>query len=211
MGEAWTEPYYVTIKVHNRECKVLNMVKALGARWFNIVDIRGYSEGSIRHLVELSPKLLEEAIRQTPLNMEARQVRKGGKTLVWFESEGCNICNTILSQGSFLVSGRTSNNTGMIFSFITPHQDAYRSIIMNLKDKGCKVKVLRVRRANIVEKVLTPSQERTLWIALKAGYFDYPRRISTEELSRILGISGSTLSEILRRGIRRLLEHYFES
>ena len=187
------------------------MVKALGVKWFNIVDIRGYSEGSIRHLVEISPELVEEAIRRAPLNMEARQVRRGGKTLVWFESEGCGICNTILSQGSFLVSGRTSDNTGMIFSFIAPNQDAYRNIIMSLKDRGYKVKVLRVRRANVVERVLTPSQERTLWIALKTGYFDYPRRISTEELSRILGISGSTLSEILRRGIRRLLEHHFES
>jgi predicted DNA binding protein len=42
------------------------------------------------------------------------------------------------------------------------------------------------------------------------GFFDYPRKINMEELSRKLGISPSTLSEMIRRGIRKLLMYHFE-
>ncbi|MBS7644597.1 helix-turn-helix domain-containing protein [Candidatus Bathyarchaeota archaeon] len=59
------------------------------------------------------------------------------------------------------------------------------------------------------EYPLTPSKV-IVWLALKMGLFDYPKRIDTLELSRRLGVSPSTLSEIMRRGLRRLLEHYFK-
>jgi len=46
---------------------------------------------------------------------------------------------------------------------------------------------------------------------LEKGVFDYPRKTNTLELSRRLGISLSTLSEITRRGMRRLVEDHFET
>jgi predicted DNA binding protein len=58
--------------------------------------------------------------------------------------------------------------------------------------------------------VLTENQERIFWLALKSGFFDYPRQIGMAELAAKLGISPATLSEIMRRGSRRLLEHYFK-
>jgi predicted DNA binding protein len=58
---------------------------------------------------------------------------------------------------------------------------------------------------------LTEKQERVLWLALKLGFFDYPRRINSIEFSKKLGIVPSTLSEMKRRGIRKLLKHYFEA
>ena len=59
--------------------------------------------------------------------------------------------------------------------------------------------------------VLTEKQERIFWLALKGGFFDYPRKIDTVELAAKLGISPSTLSEITRRGMRRLLESHFKN
>jgi hypothetical protein len=40
--------------------------------------------------------------------------------------------------------------------------------------------------------------------------FDLPRQIGMEKLATKLGIRMSTLSETMRRGTRRLLDHYFE-
>jgi predicted DNA binding protein len=74
-----------------------------------------------------------------------------------------------------------------------------------------KVKVLKVMKLRSQGKILTEKQERVLWLALKTGLFDYPRKVDMVEFSRKLGISSSTLSEVIRRGIRRLLEHHFEA
>ncbi|WP_435195855.1 helix-turn-helix domain-containing protein [Natronomonas sp. EA1] len=53
---------------------------------------------------------------------------------------------------------------------------------------------------------LTDSQRETLKLAHERGYFDIPRRTTTEELGRELGISNQAVSERLRRGYARLVE-----
>ena len=62
---------------------------------------------------------------------------------------------------------------------------------------------------NMMKNALTPMQRRVLLEALRRGFFEWPRRISLEELSRELGVSKVTLSEHLRRGERKLLESIF--
>jgi len=43
---------------------------------------------------------------------------------------------------------------------------------------------------------------------LKTAFFDYPKKINLERLSEIMGVKPSTLDEILRRGLRELVEEY---
>ena len=57
---------------------------------------------------------------------------------------------------------------------------------------------------------LTDHQEKTLWIALKLGFFEFPRKIHMKELADKLGVSLSTLSETLRRGLKNMLVHRLE-
>jgi predicted DNA binding protein len=47
--------------------------------------------------------------------------------------------------------------------------------------------------------------------ALERGYFDYPRRITLEELAKVCNTSLSTVTETLKRGEKNILRHYFES
>lgn len=54
---------------------------------------------------------------------------------------------------------------------------------------------------------LSEPQREALVLAMQAGYFDIPRRISTKELGNRLGISDQAVTERLRRGTSRLLEH----
>jgi predicted DNA binding protein len=53
---------------------------------------------------------------------------------------------------------------------------------------------------------LTARQEEVLGKALVKGYFEFPRRISLTNLSELVGVRPSTLSEILRSAERRVLE-----
>lgn len=53
--------------------------------------------------------------------------------------------------------------------------------------------------------VVTQKQRTVLARAWEHGYFEVPRSISTRELAGELGISHSTLSETLRRGIENLV------
>lgn len=118
------------------------------------------------------------------------------------------MCRVVLSHGAFLVRGY-SRGERLVYEFIAPSFGEFRGILEDLEGRGVEFRVRRVERLRGGRGVLTRRQERVLWYALVLGYFDYPRRIKTAELARVLGVSPSSLSEIIRRGVKRLLESYF--
>ena len=209
MDGSWNDPCHAVIEIENRDCRVLAMLRPAGITQFKVADIRGSSTGAVKHLVELP---LDQA-KKIPRDMRVRTSTSNGpreKSTYWIESEGCAVCNTILSQGTFLISGTSITESTIAYSFIAPSFDAYRRIVSALEKSKFKVKVLRVGKFESKMDILTEKQQRILWIALQTGYFDYPKRVDSKELSSRLGISPSTLTEITRRGTRRLLEHYFK-
>ena len=67
------------------------------------------------------------------------------------------------------------------------------------------------RRGKIDDKeTLTDRQDKITHVAFERGYFDYPKRISLRELARMFEVSPSTLSEILRKGQRKIVLDYFK-
>lgn len=208
-GRGKGEPYHITIELLNERCKGLKMLKDSGVKECRLVDIRGTSEGLTRHLVSVSSKEIDKLPKD--VFDSGHPKRSEGETSFWFNTEGCDICRTILSQDSFLISGRNVEGYTCIYSFIAPSFDTFRKVMSTLEALGLEVKILEVAKFKPKGRALTLRQERVLWLALKMGFFHFPRKITMLELSRRLGIGLSTLSEITRRGIRRLLEHHFET
>jgi predicted DNA binding protein len=203
--DAWREPYHVVIEIENKQCKMVKKLASLGFKHLKVVDVRSSSCGSVRHLMDVG----EDQARKVPVELAAKgQVE--GKSSVWLESEGCEVCNTILAHDAFLVSGKSMEDSIITYSFMVPTFEAYRGIITDLEKAGYEVNVRKIGKFEQQIGVLTENQERIFWLALKSGFFDYPRRVNMAELAAKLGISTATLSEIMRRGTRRLLEHYFK-
>ncbi len=208
MRGKWRKPYHVVIAVENRQCKIIEKLTALSVKHLKVVDIRNSSNSTIKHLIELSPSEVKRIPKEFKTN--THQGKAEGKSSIWFESTGCEVCNTILSGGAFLISGKSVEEQTIMYSFIVPTFESYTNIISTLERAGHKVNVLKMGGFEPKSGVLTEKQERIFWLALKSGFFDYPRKIGLRELAAKLGIKPSTLSEIIRRGTRRLLKKYFE-
>jgi len=58
--------------------------------------------------------------------------------------------------------------------------------------------------------MLTIKQEEILRMAYKMGLFDFPRRITLNEFAKMVGLSPTTVTEILRTGLRKVLNEYFK-
>jgi predicted DNA binding protein len=205
LTDAWREPYHIVIEVENKECKMVEKLSGLGFKHLKVVDVRSSRTGAVRHLMDLG----EEQARKVPKELAAPG-HVEGKSAVWLESKGCRVCNTILGHDAFLVSGKSMQDSFISYSFMVPTHEAYRGIIADLEKAGYKVNIRKVGKFEPQIGVLTENQERVFWLALKSGFFDYPRQVGLAELAVKLGISPATLSEIMRRGNRRLLEHYFK-
>jgi len=57
-----------------------------------------------------------------------------------------------------------------------------------------------------IQNVLTEKQNKILQEAIKWGYYKYPREIDTDELSKRVGVSRTTLVEHLRKAENRIME-----
>jgi predicted DNA binding protein len=204
MAKLYDEHYRVTLKIVNKQCKGLQMLKDKGIDEYNLRDVRRLSGGLTRHLIRVS----SNQSQKLPADVSI-QTRRNNFVTAWIESDGCDVCNTILENGSFLVSGRYIRDYTIIYTFVSPTFDAYQNVVSTLDALGLKPKVLEMGRIRLNRTILTEKQEKTLWFALQMGFFDCPRKINTIELSHELGIATSTLSELVRRGIRRLLDHHF--
>ena len=210
MGYVGYVPVHVEIEVEleNKECKVLSLLEEQNIDQFTVIDVRESSKGKIGHMVNIPKTQLNLIGSKMPFNV----VHTGKEEVsVWFESDGCDVCQTIIANDSFLVSGGCLGKDQVLYRFISPTPEAFQEIISKLDEKGYMPKVRKVEKYRSDGNILTSKQRLVLWHALKAGFFEYPRKINTIELSKRLGMVPSTLSEITRRGFRRLLESHFQS
>ncbi len=210
MKDQWRKPYHVVLEIENRQCTVVKRLAPLGLKHLKVADIRSSTPQSVKHLVELDSEEVKK-IKSLPPELKNVGNKGEGKSSVWLESQGCGVCNTILSSDAFLVSGKSIEENTIMYSFMVPSFEAFQRIMSALKGANLKVNVLKMGKFEPQAGVLTEKQERIFWLALKGGFFDYPRKIDTIEFAAKLGISPSTLSEITRRGMRRLLESYFKN
>lgn len=209
MVDVWQKPYHIVIEVENKDCKMLKKFSSLGLKNLRVTDLRSSSTGSVKHLIELS----SDQVKHIPsdfMDSSRKESKLQRKQAIWFESEGCEVCNSILANDAFLIAGKNVEENKIMYSFMVPTFEAYATAIKTLKSKGYNVNVLKMGRFEPKVDILTENQETVFWLALKSGFFDFPRKIGTRELSNKLGVKPSTLSEILRRGTRRLLENYFK-
>ncbi|MDW8034433.1 MAG: helix-turn-helix domain-containing protein [Nitrososphaerota archaeon] len=201
--------YYVTIEVENPRCKGLELLSKLGIDNCRLIDVRKSPEGFVKHLVSFPLNEVDKISSDEKLKILSGS--KGSNVFAYFKTDGCDVCNTMLSKGAFLISGKHLEGYRMVYEFIAPGYDVFKEIISTLESLGFNLKILSLYKHESKEGLLTEKQESVLWLALKMGYFDYPRKINTKNLAKMLGIVPSTFSEILRGGIRKLLERYFES
>ncbi len=88
-------------------------------------------------------------------------------------------------------------------------REALNDRVNKIREKQMNVKILRLTSMANVQN-LTEHQRKIVETALEEGFFDYPRRISLQELASKIGVSASAASEVLRRAERKILSDYMK-
>jgi len=94
--------------------------------------------------------------------------------------------------------------------FIARRASDLRHILASLEKEGIEARIEDVSPLE-PRPTLTGRQREIMVAAVSHGYFEFPRRINLTELSDLVGVKPSTLSEILRGAERRIMENTFRT
>jgi predicted DNA binding protein len=99
-------------------------------------------------------------------------------------------------------------------SFLGSEQQI-RTFLEKISEKGIRYKVILLTQANFSPNSplnqLTEKQREILVAAHKLGYYDIPRKITSQQLAKKLGIGDSTLVEHLRKAEQRLINRLLDT
>ncbi|HSV42681.1 MAG TPA: helix-turn-helix domain-containing protein, partial [Methanomassiliicoccales archaeon] len=88
-------------------------------------------------------------------------------------------------------------------------QEDLKRFVELIRPSAAKIVNMTFKRATYQKKdvlsVLTDKQRKTVAAAYEHGYYDYPKKIGSEELAKKIGISKGTMMEHLRKAEGRLL------
>jgi predicted DNA binding protein len=131
-----------------------------------------------------------------------------GRVIGSLKTHKCTACKTFAGADCFLVSA-TSKPDGKLEWTVLGNDTMVKSLMQELENQKVAGQVVKVSTIK-GEEELTARQENILQIALEKGYFEFPKKITLRQLARTLGISPATMTEILRRGQKRILQEHFK-
>ncbi len=168
----------------------------------SLIEIRGPED----RMLDVS-----ESLRENPFicNIQVSKVGKGSM-LGTVELNKCAICKAIPETDCFLTHGVTTEDGSLLLRVMAGERKNLRDFITKLEDGGCEVRIISLRDPE-KEDLLTERQEEILRTAYEMGYFEYPKRVNIKTLAERLGMSISTLSEMLRKSEKKVLEYYFSA
>jgi predicted DNA binding protein len=142
--------------------------------------------------------------------------QKNGAYIIFIRS-GPTISSALSSIG--IESGYLFPPLGMgdgkvKFSFLG-NEPQIKAFLESIDQIGMHYKILLLSDLNFSPisplNQLTGKQRDVLLMAYKTGYYDIPRRITSENLAKKLGLGDSTVVEHLRKAEQRLIRQIIES
>ena len=179
-----------------------------------VLDCRSLPDGNgVQELFEvtsnadLSEKIVDY-LRQDSYVYDIDIVRADrGRVIGSLKTHKCTACKTFAEANCFL-SSATSKPDGKLEWAVLGNDTMVKSLMQGLEDQKVTGEVVRVSKLK-EEEELTARQEEILQIALEKGYFEFPKKITLRQLAKVLDVSPATLTEILRRGQKKVLEEHF--
>jgi predicted DNA binding protein len=181
-----------------------------------LIDTVQTEDGVTKDLVEINLREEEaDAIIQSIKDFDHVEdveitERHKGRLLAIVDVVDCPGCVSLATADVFLLSAHTTENKRLEWKVAFSAREDLDKLIWELQNTGTEVELIRVSNAIDDGLRLTDRQLKIVEVAFKRGYYDYPKRISIRELARIFSVSTATVSEILRRGQRKIIKEHFE-
>ncbi len=197
----------VWIRVTRRDCDVTNAVADIDHDNMDIKILRvSLGRTMSSHMLRIQNGDPEE-IRAKLIKKGVRVVRILDNNTLWVRARNCSACSLLSREDCVVMEGIPISRVDISYRLLVPGLKVLRDIIKTLADSGLQPVVLR-RAGHVEPKDLTQRQLEVLLFAYKKGYFDTPRKISLAEMAEMMGIRATSLRDIIRRALKKVVRKY---
>ena len=179
-----------------------------------LLDCRSLPDGKgVQELFEITSssdlsKKIVDCLRQDSYVYDIDIVRaERGRIIGSLKTHKCTACRAFAGANCFLISAN-SKPDGKLEWTLLGSDTMVRSLMRELERENVTGEVVRISKLK-EEEDLTARQENILQIALEKGYFEFPKKVTLRKLAKTLDVSPATLTEILRRGQKRVIQEHF--
>jgi predicted DNA binding protein len=201
----------------NAENWIVSLCRGKLAR-IKVLSLKALDAGSkkVVHFVDISSdSATAEELTQDLKNesdiVESDLARVGQRRLIGsVTSTDCLVCKALVDSNAncFIAPAMTEENCDMSYKLFLSG-GGLPIFLTKLHENGVQYKIDDLSPLSSV-KGMTARQQNVLKSAFELGYYDFPKRISTEKLAEKIGIKAGTVSEILRRAEKNVISRYFE-
>ncbi len=176
----------------------------------------GGKSKSVSHFVDISSDKasaedLTKDLQKAPDVLDSDLARVAPNRVIGsVTSNDCLVCRTLIESNTncFVAPANTEEDCHMSYRLYISG-GGLPSFFQKLHNKGVEYKIEDLAPLSS-KNGITSRQEEVLKSALELGYYDFPKRVSTEQLADALGIKPGTVAEILRRAERNVITRYFD-
>ncbi|WP_261310148.1 helix-turn-helix domain-containing protein [Saccharolobus shibatae] len=117
------------------------------------------------------------------------------------------VMDTVYLHNGMIIDGFKYN--GKEFWRILIYESHLNELLQDLRSKG-NIYLIRKSEFEIEDDDLSPQELKILGVAYRTGYFDFPRKIKSDKISKLVDISKSTFIYHLRSAEHKMVKKYLK-
>ena len=198
-------------------CWITRLTKRFENSFVKVMQLdKNHDSGSYQMLFEiLAPNNVSEVISHIKgdkalADLHLVSIRRG-RIYGYAKALCAESCPLARVSCALLRSVTTNKNNELHWNFIGNNIEC-RMIMQRLAEQGVFFKVveLSIIKENGNNKGITGKQELVVKVAYELGYFDYPKKVNIRELAELFKLTPATISEEIRKGLKKILGQYFQ-
>jgi len=127
--------------------------------------------------------------------------RGRGNVVLWFKhGKICKLCQVVHATSGFTPKTMLVTPLGLIFEFVSHDRSSLDGKLFYTLMSGSANEMM--------DYLLTAKEQEILYYAYTKGYYSQPRSVTLRQLAVEVGLSKSTLNEILRSAERKIVVAY---
>lgn len=196
-----------TIEVSRTDCWITNVVNPNDPK----AEVKRLKIGPEVTLHKITSTIERETMisRLRELRGVIVKVTREGKKSIWAQSLSCTACKFMSNSDVSLLSSKTVDKGHVIYRILVSSKRRLDTLLKEMEQSDLEPRLMKYEESS--KLMLTDREREVLLIALKKGYFEPDRQTSMKELAEILGVSTSSLRDVLRRGLKKIVRQYFNN